>query len=180
MTELSNRTGQVQLMPGRTLRPVKHRRPTTHADGTAPGSSRHDGAWRDGWDAEQLRKLSDVKRLFSGDWMHAVIVALADGPKHYKELLDTIRTLCERDRGHRRTLHESVLARTLKTMTADGLILRHQQSTAFPPSVQYSLSPETAEALDAMMPMVTWATKHADLIQRARARRCSSQASSSE
>ncbi|MYW90512.1 helix-turn-helix transcriptional regulator [Amycolatopsis rubida] len=167
-------------MPERTVRSVKRCRPTAHGDVAAPARSRPDSAWRGGWDAEQLCKLSDVKRLFSGDWMHAVIVALADGPKHYKELLDTIRTLCEQDRGHRRTLHESVLARTLKTMTADGLIIRCQQSTAFPPSVQYSLSPATAEALDAMMPMVTWATKHAELIQRSRDRRCNAQAVGSE
>ncbi|PKV95536.1 MULTISPECIES: winged helix-turn-helix transcriptional regulator [Amycolatopsis] len=174
MTELSNRAGQNQLVRGRTMRSsVKHCR-LARGDANAPACVPHDDAWREGWEAEQLRKLSDVKRLFSGDWMHAVIVALATGPKHYTELLDTIRTLSDagQAQGRRRTLHESVLARTLKTMTADGLIIRRQESTAFPPSVQYSLSPATAEALDAMMPMVAWATKHADLIRRSRERRC--------
>jgi DNA-binding HxlR family transcriptional regulator len=126
-------------------------------------------------DTEKLRKLHDAKQLFSGDWMNPVLVALKDGPKHYTELAALVRAMNSADSdswsGKPRVLHDSVLTRTLKAMTADGLILRHQEVGAFPPSVQYAISTATAEALDALEPMVAWVDRHPDLIERAQRRR---------
>ena len=126
-------------------------------------------------DAEKLRKLHDAKQLFSGDWMNPVLVALKDGPKHYTELAALVRAMntagSDSWSGKPRVLHDRVLTRTLKSMTADGLILRHEEVGAFPPSVQYAISNATAEALDALEPMVAWVDRHPDLIERAQRRR---------
>jgi DNA-binding HxlR family transcriptional regulator len=56
-------------------------------------------------------------------------------------------------------------------MTADRLIVREQEAGVFPPSVVYSLAPETREALDAMQPLADWVSRHADIVNQARHRR---------
>jgi DNA-binding HxlR family transcriptional regulator len=56
-------------------------------------------------------------------------------------------------------------------MTADCLIVREQETGAFPPSVVYSLTPATREALDAMQPLADWVGQHADIVDQARHRR---------
>ncbi|MBE8519362.1 helix-turn-helix transcriptional regulator [Amycolatopsis sp. H6(2020)] len=127
-------------------------------------------------DAERLRKLHDAKQLFGGDWMTAILLALQSGPKHYTELLDMVGSLNDAAAannwsGRPRVLHASVLTRTLKTMTADHLIVRHQEPGVFPPSVVYTLAPATREALDAMQPLADWVSRHADIVDQARHRR---------
>lgn len=119
---------------------------------------------------EHLRAMQNVQRLFHGAWTTAVLVALSDGPKHYKEIRDRIRSLVasDEDLDRRRVLHDSVLTRTLKTLTTKELIEREQKSASFPPSVEYALAPATAEALVAWNSVVDWARKHADLVTRTR------------
>jgi DNA-binding HxlR family transcriptional regulator len=122
--------------------------------------------------AEVFGVLQDVQRLFHGEWTAAILVVLSDGPKHYKQIRDHVRSLNLPDSwsGRPRVLHDGVLARTLKSMTAKELIDREQISASFPPSVRYALTPATAEALAAWTPVIDWARKHADLISRARMR----------
>jgi DNA-binding HxlR family transcriptional regulator len=122
--------------------------------------------------AEHLRALQNVQRLFHGEWTAAILVVLSDGPKHYKQIRDRIRSLVstEKDLERRRVLHDSVLTRTLKSLTTKELIEREQKSTSFPPSVEYALTPATAEALAAWDSVVDWARKHADLVSRTRRR----------
>lgn len=127
-------------------------------------------------DAERLRKLHDARQLFGGDWMTAILLALKSGPKHYTELLGMVGTLnnaaaANSWSGRPRVLHASVLTRTLKTMTADHLIIRDQEAGVFPPSVVYSLAPATREALDAMQPLADWVSRHPDIVDQARHRR---------
>ncbi|MEU4254319.1 helix-turn-helix domain-containing protein [Amycolatopsis sp. NPDC026612] len=127
-------------------------------------------------DAERLRKLHDARQLFGGDWMTAILLALKSGPKHYTELLDLVGSLNDAAAanswsGRPRVLHASVLTRTLKTMTADRLIVRDQEAGVFPPSVIYSLAPATQEALEAMQPLADWVSQHADIVDHARHRR---------
>ena len=142
---------------------------------TQPGRQHDPGAARHGEapeDAEFLRRLHDVAHLFNGEWTSAILLVLSDGPKHYTEIRDRIRSLATPDRwsGRHRKLHDSVLTRTLKTLTAHGLIEREQVSSGFPPSVRYTMSPATAELLAAWEPVVAWARTHADLITRAQRR----------
>lgn len=122
--------------------------------------------------AEHLWAMQNVQRLFYGEWTVAILVALSDGPKHYKQIRDRIRSLTssqsELEPG--RVLHDSVLTRTLKSLTAKELIEREQKSASFPPSVEYALTPATAEALAAWGSVVEWARKHADLVTRTRRR----------
>ncbi|RSD14798.1 winged helix-turn-helix transcriptional regulator [Amycolatopsis eburnea] len=127
-------------------------------------------------DAERLRKLHDAKQLFGGDWMTAILLALKSGPKHYTELLGMVGSLNDAAAanswsGRPRVLHASVLTRTLKTMTADRLIVRHQEPGVFPPSVVYTLTSDTREALDAMQPLADWVSRHGDIVEQARHRR---------
>lgn len=119
---------------------------------------------------ENLRALQGAQRLFDGEWTSAILVVLSDGPKHYKQIRDRIRSLTmpEVGRARGRVLHDSVLTRSLKSMTAKKLIERKQISASFPPAVQYSLTPATAEALSAWGCVINWARKHADLVTRVR------------
>lgn len=120
--------------------------------------------------AEHLWALQNVQRMFDGQWTSAILVALSDGPQHYKQIRDRIRALTapHNNLGRRRVLHDSVLTRTLKSMTAKELIERKQLRSSFPPSVQYALTPATAEALSAWDSVIAWARKHADLVARVR------------
>lgn len=119
---------------------------------------------------EHLWALRNVQRLFHGEWTTAILVVLSDGPKHYKQIRDQIRFLLssEHDRERGRVLHDSVLTRTLKSMTTKELIEREQKSASFPPSVEYALTPATAEALAAWESVVDWARRHSDLVTRMR------------
>lgn len=119
---------------------------------------------------ENLRALRDAQRLFDGEWTSAILVVLSDGPKHYKQIRDRIRSLTrpEGGRARGRVLHDSVLTRTLKSMTAKKLIEREQLPVSFPPAVRYSLTPATAEALSAWGCVINWARKHAELVARVR------------
>jgi DNA-binding HxlR family transcriptional regulator len=121
--------------------------------------------------AENLRALQDAQRLFDGEWTSAILVVLSDGPKHYKQIRDRIHSLILAEYGPerpRRVLHDSVLTRSLKSMTAKKLIERNQISASFPPAVQYSLTTATAEALSAWGCVINWARKHSDLVGRVR------------
>lgn len=118
--------------------------------------------------AEHLWALQNVQRLFHGEWTAAILVVLSDGPKHYKQIRDRIRSLVSSGDAleRRRVLHDSVLTRTLKSMTTRELIEREQKSASFPPSVEYALTPATAEALAAWESVVDWARKNSDLVTR--------------
>jgi DNA-binding HxlR family transcriptional regulator len=86
-------------------------------------------------------------------------------------LVDERRAAANSWSGRPRVLHASVLTRTLKTMTADRLIVRDQEAGVFPPSVVYSLAPSTGEALEATQPLADWVSRHPDVVERARRRR---------
>jgi DNA-binding HxlR family transcriptional regulator len=60
-------------------------------------------------------------------------------------------------------ISEKMLASTLKTLEADGLVER----TAYPevpPRVDYRLTPLGRDLVEAMTPLITWVATHAESI----------------
>lgn len=116
-----------------------------------------------------LRDLYSARFLFEDKWAPAIMVALYDGPLHYNEILSTVRSyrVVEGWSDKHSTLHDGVLANTLKKMTAEGLLIRSEESGTFPPGVSYSLNPEAAKMLTASQPVVQWLRDHPYFVTRA-------------
>jgi len=112
---------------------------------------------------EFLRGLYSVKCLFGDKWAPAIIVALANGRMRRVNILSTINSY-SLDSDKPVVLHDSILARTLKKMTREGLLVRTRRTEIFPPRVYYSLKPEIAEFLRVVEPVVEWTRCHPGLI----------------
>lgn len=91
-------------------------------------------------------------------WGVLVIVALSEGSLRWSEL----RTVVE-------GISEKMLAQTLRTLEADGFVLRVSQAS-IPPRVDYSLTPLGEELADRLLPLMDWIASKADLIVGASAR----------
>jgi DNA-binding HxlR family transcriptional regulator len=68
-------------------------------------------------------------------------------------------------------LHDSILARTAKKLTQDGLVVRTRRTETFPPEVFYSLTQDGLEFLRLTEPAIAWVEEHAALIARAQENR---------
>lgn len=124
-------------------------------------------------DEEFLRLLYDLKYLFGDKWAPAIVAVLAGGPMRRKEILSTISSysIGEEWSDRHAVLHDSILARTLKKMTEEGILSRRRDTETFPVRVYYSLNPEVVELLDVLDTVVAWVKKHPGLIARAQAHR---------
>jgi DNA-binding HxlR family transcriptional regulator len=111
--------------------------------------------------------------LLSAEWTPSILVALLGGPLHYKDLLSAVRSLraAERWSDRHQVLHESILSRSLRALTADGLIVRVQDPGVFPPSVQYRLMPAAREIVQILVPAAEWSKRHPEIVERAQQRR---------
>jgi len=118
-----------------------------------------------------LRRLYDLKYLFGDKWALAILVALADGPMRRVEILSTINSysIGEEWSDKHAVLHDSMLARTLKKMTEEGLLVRNRHAEIFPPEVFYSLTEGAADFVRLVEPAILWADEHAELIAQAQA-----------
>lgn len=58
-------------------------------------------------------------------------------------------------------ISEKMLAQTLKTLEADGLVARHARPV-IPPHVEYSLTPLGEELVALLTPLLRWVTVNAD------------------
>jgi DNA-binding HxlR family transcriptional regulator len=97
-----------------------------------------------------------------------VMLTLLDGPMHYKDILSAVRSLNSDVRGRRhQTLQDSVLTRTLRQATDDGLIDRYGRTAVFSSSVLYALTPSGRELLNAVVPLVHWGELHPDVVSSA-------------
>ena len=85
-------------------------------------------------------------------WGVLVIVALAQSPMRWGALRRRIEGVSEK-----------MLAQTLRTLEADGFVLRDAQPT-IPPWVDYSLTPLGRGLADRLIPLVTWVGNNADEI----------------
>lgn len=122
-------------------------------------------------DEEFLRDLYNVKQLFGDKWTPAIISTLARGPMRRVEILSTINSYSvgEDWSDKRGVLHDSILTKSLKKMTTEGLLARNRRAETFPPKVYYSLTRDVLEFLEATEPVLEWARSHPELIARAQA-----------
>ncbi|RFA06959.1 transcriptional regulator [Subtercola boreus] len=82
-------------------------------------------------------------------WGVLVIVALADQSQRWGELRRSIQGISEK-----------MLAQTLRTLEADGLVVRTVQGTV-PPRVDYELSPLGHDLALRLLPLIAWVGEHA-------------------
>jgi DNA-binding HxlR family transcriptional regulator len=122
-------------------------------------------------DERYLRGLYDLKYLFGDKWVPAIMVTLSGGPMRRKEILSTISSysIGEEWSDKHAVLHDSILARTLKKMTEEGLLTRTRRTEAFPVTVTYSLKPEVLEFLKLAEPVIAWVDDHPELVGQAQA-----------
>lgn len=107
--------------------------------------------------------VEEVMRVLNGQWVVAVLAALATGPLHFAELLAEVNAVEERvgRRTHDRPLSRPVLARTLDRMESADLVIRTADSTPHP-SVWYTLTPTGRSLLGALRPLAEWAQRYRD------------------
>jgi DNA-binding HxlR family transcriptional regulator len=105
--------------------------------------------------------LEEAMGVLSGQWVPAVLTALAVGPLHFVELLAEINSVDERHgrRAHPTPLSSKVLARTLQRMGDEGLVLRHKDPSPHP-SVWYEITEDGRTLLEALRPLAQWARLH--------------------
>jgi DNA-binding HxlR family transcriptional regulator len=85
-------------------------------------------------------------------WGVLVLIALTDGRLRWSELRTTVQGVSEK-----------MLAQTLRTLEADGFVLREAQAT-IPPRVDYSLTPLGVELSERLLPLMDWIATNADEI----------------
>ncbi|MDF0528476.1 helix-turn-helix domain-containing protein [Tsukamurella sp. 8F] len=83
-------------------------------------------------------------------WGVLVLACLSDGTLRWGELRRAVDGISEK-----------MLASTLRTLGADGLVLRESLPTV-PPHVEYSLTPLGRELMQRMLPLLDWVVDHAD------------------
>lgn len=85
-------------------------------------------------------------------WGVLVLVALSQSDLRWGELRRTVQGISEK-----------MLAQTLKTLEADGFVLRTAQPT-IPPRVDYSLTARGHELTAHLLPLMSWIAANADEI----------------
>ena len=90
------------------------------------------------------RLLGDI----TSKWGVLVLISLSRGPLRWSGLLRAIGGISEK-----------MLAQTLRTFEADGLVLRDARPVV-PPHVVYSLTGEGRQVTDLLLPLVEWAQDH--------------------
>jgi DNA-binding HxlR family transcriptional regulator len=122
-------------------------------------------------DERFLRRLYDLKYLVGDKWTLAILVTLSDGPMRRVEILSTINSysIGEEWSDKHAILHDSMLARTLKKMTEEGLLTRARDTEILPPKVFYSLTQDAVAFLELAEPAMAWAEAHTELIAHAQA-----------
>lgn len=83
-------------------------------------------------------------------WGVLVLVALAERGMRWGELRRTVEGISEK-----------MLAQTLRTLEADGLVDRTVAATV-PPRVDYALTPLGVELAEHLLPLMGWIVRHAD------------------
>ncbi|ANJ28123.1 winged helix-turn-helix transcriptional regulator [Agromyces aureus] len=82
-------------------------------------------------------------------WGVLVLLALTDGTQRWGELRREVQGISEK-----------MLASTLRTLEADGLVSRTSYPEV-PPRVEYALTDLGRELMERMLPLVQWVAVHA-------------------
>lgn len=92
--------------------------------------------------------LREVLDRVSGKWSIQIIVAAANGPVRFGELLSAIDGISRR-----------MLTLTLRNLERDGLLTRTVHPT-IPPKVEYALTDMAAELHTSLVALTVWAQRH--------------------
>lgn len=93
----------------------------------------------------QRALLSDV----TSKWGILILVALSEGPRRWSDLRHGIDGISEK-----------MLAQTLRTLEADGLLVRDAKPVV-PPYVEYGLTTSGEEVTALLLPLLDWAEGYA-------------------
>ncbi len=85
-------------------------------------------------------------------WGVLVLLSLTDGTRRWGELRRSVDGISEK-----------MLATTLRTLAADGIVERTSYPEV-PPRVEYSLTPLGVELMERVMPLMTWIQANAEEI----------------
>jgi DNA-binding HxlR family transcriptional regulator len=85
-------------------------------------------------------------------WGVLILSALSEKPRRWGELRRVVEGVSEK-----------MLAQTLRTLEADGFVLREAQAV-IPPRVDYSLTERGIELADRLRPLMQWIADNADEI----------------
>ena len=85
-------------------------------------------------------------------WGVLILLALSEGEQRWSEL-----------RRRAEGISEKMLAQTLKSLEADGFVLREAQNT-IPPRVDYSLTDRGREVTERLLPLMEWIAANAEEI----------------
>ncbi|SIT69134.1 helix-turn-helix domain-containing protein [Microbacterium sp. RU33B] len=83
-------------------------------------------------------------------WGVLVLAALTDGTARWGELRRSVDGISEK-----------MLASTLRTLEADGIVARTSYPEV-PPRVEYALTPLGDALMERMLPLMEWIAQHAD------------------
>jgi DNA-binding HxlR family transcriptional regulator len=89
-------------------------------------------------------------------WTCLIVYALVDGPRRHGELRRAIDGISQK-----------MLTQTLRSMEADGLVLRTVLDRV-PPAVEYRLTPLGETLKDPLVAICRWAMEHLPELQQAR------------
>ncbi|WP_051772751.1 diguanylate cyclase [Saccharothrix sp. NRRL B-16314] len=128
--------------------------PTTPPQADAPDGQPSSAAVVAAQEPSYWQGLYEVIHLLKGEWVPAILAALADGPRHFTEILSTIHDTTLGQPDSDRWLHDSILGRTLRRMEDKNLVTRHEEPARFPKSTVYELTPRAATLLSALAPAV--------------------------
>lgn len=85
-------------------------------------------------------------------WGVLILSELSEGTRRWGELRRGVEGISEK-----------MLATTLRTLTADGIVARESFPTV-PPHVEYRLTPRGRELMERMLPLLSWIADNADAI----------------
>lgn len=109
--------------------------------------------------ASYTHRVEAVLRVLGGQWVVAILSALAVGQLNYVSILKKVNVEEQRASVAPRRLHNKVLTETLQRMEERRLILRHDLETAMP-SVIYELTPTGRSLLASIRPLAEWSAEH--------------------
>ena len=89
-------------------------------------------------------------------WTCLIVYALVDGPRRHGELRRAVDGISQK-----------MLTQTLRSMEADGLVLRTVLDRV-PPAVEYRLTPLGETLKDPLVAICRWAMEHLPELQHAR------------
>jgi DNA-binding HxlR family transcriptional regulator len=116
--------------------------------------------------------IYEAMSLLNGEWVVAVLASLATRSLKYKELLEEINRVEERQgwTSHPRPVSQKVLSATLRRMRRDGLVARSAQTESSFNPVWYELTPLGQTLLMSLRPVAKWAQDNHDAVADAQLR----------